>query len=217
MEVNRIIIACRTLEKELLRSMQACGCADPIIWLEAGAHNVPQKRLESIRQALRECAGCDTVLLAMTFCGNSLVGLESGEHNLVLPRFDDCIPVLLGGRRKKPDAYYLSEGWLQGQDHILSEYERTAQKYGNARADRIFASMLRHYHQLIWLSDAPSPAAPQHVRQFAERFGLRLSCESTDSAILDKLIRGQWDEYFVLIPPHRQITLEMRKAGEHHA
>lgn len=214
--MNRVIIACRTLEKELLTVMEALSCTDPIIWLEAGAHNIPRKRLESVREALGSCEGYDTVLLAMTFCGNSLAGLESGTHNLVLPCFDDCIPLLLGSGERKQDTYYLTDGWLAGEDNLLKEYERTVQKYGQSRGDRIFSSMLRHYRQIVWLTDSTSPAAPDHVKKFADRFDLMTVCRKTDPVLLYRLIKGDWDDEFVLIPPDSRITLEMRKGEALH-
>lgn len=215
--MNRIIIACRTLEQELNAAMAACDCRDPVIWLEAGGHNVPRKRRESVDAALRQCAGYDTVILAMSFCGNSLIGLSSGMHRLVLPRFDDCIPLLLGKAKRKTDAYYLNAGWLSGKDNLLAEYNRSADKYGQAHADRIFSAMLRYYGQIVWLGDDLSPAAPDAVKEFAARFGLSIVTEKSNPLLLDKLLSGNWDADFVIIPPETPISLEMRNGGCNYA
>lgn len=213
--MNRIMIACGTLRRELLAAMDAWGCTAPVIWLEAGAHNVPKKRLAEVQDALNECQGYDTVLLCMTFCGNSLIGLHSGDRTLVLPRFDDCISLLRGIRQRANDTYYLTEGWLRGSENLLNEYDAAVRKYGTDRADRIFSSMLRNYRSLVWICD--SPAVPDRVRIFAEHFDLDLACEKPDTSLFDKLVLGHWDENFLVIPPNTEVTMEMREGGATHA
>ena len=66
----RMIIACATLKQELNMLMEKHRCDDPVLWLEAGDHNRPQKRREAIEAALETCSQYDTIVLAMTFCGN---------------------------------------------------------------------------------------------------------------------------------------------------
>ncbi len=217
MRMNPIIIACRTLEQELLDVMEGCNCHIPVIWLEAGGHNVPKLRRAQLEGALAQCCGFDVVLLAMSFCGNSLVGIRSGAHTLVVPKFDDCIPLLLGKSNRKTDSLYLSTGWLGGKDNLLTEYERSIHQYGQTRADRIFGAMLRHYRHLIWLADDHSPSAPATVQQFAARFGLSLVTRRKDPAMLNKLVSGHWDEDFLIVPPQTEITLKMRNRTEYDA
>lgn len=208
--MKRIIIACATLRRELLSAMEANHCTDPILWLRAGAHNSPEKRLKEIHAALEKCDGYDTVLLCMTFCGNSLVGLSSGKHTLVLPRFDDCLSLLLNKCKRPMDTYFLNEGWLLGKENLLSEYDAAIKKYGKNRADRIFGSMLKNYRRMVWLSHSPAPA---HVRDFAIHFSLELFEEKPELSLFHKLIQSDWDDDFLIVPPGSQITLNMRKGG----
>lgn len=208
--MKRIIIACATLRRELLSAMEANHCTDPILWLRAGAHNSPEKRLKEIHAALEKCDGYDTVLLCMTFCGNSLVGLSSGKHTLVLPRFDDCLSLLLNSRKRPTDTYFLNEGWLQGSENLLKEYDTAIEKYGKTRADRIFSAMLKNYRRVVWLSHSP---APECVRDFAHHFSLDLSVEIPDYSMLYKLTQADWDDNFLIVPPECQITLNMRNGG----
>jgi hypothetical protein len=212
--MSRIIIACATLRRELLEAMARNPCDDPIIWLKAGAHNVPKARLGEIQAALDQCHGYDTVLLCMTLCGNSLIGLNSGAHTLVVPRFDDCLSLLLGGGKRAVDAYYLNEGWLSGSENLLREYAAAKEKYGQTRADRIFLAMLKNYRRMVWLSHCP---APDSVRDFAGHFSLELSEEKPDDTLLDQLLGENWGDQFLVLPAQREITLNMRKGADFHA
>lgn len=212
--MSRIIIACATLRRELLSAMEANNCTDPVVWLRAGAHNVPQKRLEEIQSALEKCDGYDTVLLCMTICGNSLVGLKSGRHTLVLPRSDDCLSLISGGGKRPTDSYYLNEGWLQGDENILNEYDAAVRKYGKTRADRIFFAMLKNYRRLVWLGHCP---VPERVRAFANHFSLELVKEKSDLTLFHNFLREKWNNNFLVIPPDSEITLEMRNGGNSNA
>ncbi len=207
-EMSRIIIACSTLKNELLEAMARCCCTDSVLWLPAGAHNNAAKRANQIQSALGKCKDCDTVLLCMTFCGDSLMGIHSAGHTLVFPQFADCISLLVGADSRDMESYYLSEGWLSGKENILNEYEAALQKYGNARADGIFSAMFRNYKNLVWIGSSP---APDRVRIFAERFGLTLRMQTPDLSVLENMIRGVHDMNLRIIPPDTTITREMRK------
>lgn len=43
-----------------------------------------------------EAAAFDRILLATGFCGDSFCGLETRHTELIIPRTDDCISLLLG-------------------------------------------------------------------------------------------------------------------------
>ena len=203
----RVILACETLKNELNMVMDKLGCEDPVIWLKAGDHNIPQKRREAIEAALRACSQYDTVLLAMSFCGGALTGLESGHQTLLLPCFDDCIGLLVDHRR--PDAYYLTDGWLAGERNILAECRNSLDKYGAEKTNRIYSAMLRGYRSLIWV-DCRNPEPPDHVKVFSGMLGLQTESESCDLSRLEDLLRERMCPHILRIPPQTVIRLNMR-------
>ena len=97
--MNTAVIGCRTIEKELTAAMEQTRLTYPIYWLEAGPHNVPQQLHQALQEQIDRCGDRERVLLAMGFCGNAVCGLRSGPGELVIPRVDDCISLLLGVTR----------------------------------------------------------------------------------------------------------------------
>ena len=67
------VIACKTIEDELNFAMQQTGCTFPVVWLEPGLHNVPEKLHAAVQTAIDDLADDCRVLLAMGFCGNRFV------------------------------------------------------------------------------------------------------------------------------------------------
>ena len=207
----RMIIACATLKQELNMLMEKHRCDDPVLWLEAGDHNRPQKRREAIEAALETCSQYDTIVLAMTFCGNILTGLNSREHTLLLPCFDDCIGLLLDSPRQ-PDTYYLTDGWLTGQQNILAEYEMALAKYGPQKTRKIFSAMFRGYRALAWVdTGCTSPEDKNRARDAAAVLGLDFIVVPGTLSRLERLLFGDNAPFVLRIPPHTTISAEMRR------
>ena len=210
--MSRCIIACRTLEKELLAAMTKVGCSDPVYWLEAGQHNRKDARRAAIQAALDACTDCDTVLLAMTLCGGCAIGLRSHNFRLVLPRCDDCITLLLGSqenRKNYPRTYFLTEGWLAGSEQIGTEYQRTLKKYGEQRTNRIFSGMLANYERMAFVDTGCADASEQ-VEALAKTLNLTYTQIPGTLSYLEELLMGSWDESrFLLLEPNSTLDETM--------
>lgn len=212
--MSTVIIACKTIEKELLAAMEQAGCDCPVLWLESGLHNWPDRLRSRIQELLDGCEGCDTVLLAMGFCGNSVVGLKTHNFQLVIPRCDDCITLLLGSweRRKEIAAtYFLTEGWLAGEMNLWKEYQLCLARYGEKRGKRIFDAMLGHYRNLALLDTGcfDRETVENQVREIARKLDLNYVNLEGTLAYIGELLAGSWDpRRFVVVPPHSAVTAE---------
>lgn len=213
--MKTIVIACKTIEQELLASMEETGCEYPVLWLESGLHNWPDKLRNRLQELLNRCWEYDTVLLAMSFCGNSVVGLKTSDFRLVIPRSDDCITLLLGSLQRRQEAkatYFLTEGWLKGERNLWKEYQDCLAKYGEKRGKRIFAVLLANYKNLALVDTGcfDREALEQQVREIASFLGLEYICLDGTLNHLKQLLTGPWTEdRFVLVEPDSTVTAEM--------
>ena len=218
--VNAVILACRTLEAELNRAISNTSCPYPVIWLEAGDHNVPHRRREAVLAALERCCGYDTVLMAMAHCGGALEGIESKNITLVIPCCDDCLTILLGSHRKRKECaglYLLTKGWMDGRKSILTEYEHCLQVYGESRTRRIFTEMFRNYQGIGLISCEEEAEKLNRAEEFADCLQLPVVRISGTTAYLEALLTGPWDDArFQVIRPGQKIERIIR-GGEDHA
>lgn len=219
--MEAVILACETVRQELEQAMAQTGRHLPVIWLTGGAHNVPQQRRDQLQAALDALSGYDTVLLAMSLCGGSLLGLESGQRTLVVPRCDDCVTLLLGPeqRRSNPGTYFLTEGWLQGDRNIWAEYRHCVETHGEARAKRIFGRMFAHYRYLALVdTNSPAPETETLVREIAGTLGLEYRFLNGSSRWLEELLTAAFQpDRFLIVPPHTTVTPALcRGAGGSH-
>ena len=213
--MNVIIIACKTIEQELLASMNKAGCEYSVLWLESGLHNWPDKLRNRIQELLDQCQSYDTVLLAMSFCGNSVVGLKTHDYRLIIPRCDDCITLLLGSVTRRQEAkatYFLTEGWLKGELNLWKEYQNCLAKYGEKRGKRIFSALLAHYKNLALVDTGcfDREALEKHVQEIAAVLGLEYICLEGTLDHLKQLLAGPWTaDRFVQVEPRSTVTAEM--------
>lgn len=208
--MNTQIISCKTIEYEVLKAIEETGCRYRVSWLASGLHNYPDRLRERVQELLDGiCA--DRVLLAMGFCGNSLAGLATRDFELIFPRADDCITLLLGSpddRRRHGHTYFLTKGWLEGERNIYEEYKYVLKKYGPRRGKAIFDAMLGHYQYLGLLDTGVCDFAAlcEEGSAIALELGLELKQIRSPNRWLKALLEGPWPrDRFRCIPPNAVI------------
>lgn len=216
MQIERtMIIACATVIEEML----------PILphgmryqTLEFGLHVYPDKLRTTLQETIDGAPeNVDTLLLGYGLCSQAAVGLRAGRFTLVIPKVDDCISIFLGTHaaykaqcQVEPGTYYLTKGWIEAGTTPMSEIEEMMQKYGPEKAARIQKLMLRNYKRLVFINTGQYEVEHyrQHTREMAEKMGLRFEEVDGSNAMVKRLVEGEWDEEFLVIPPGETIRYE---------
>lgn len=212
--MNKLIIACETLRDELNLAIQETGCHYPIIWVSADYHIDPEKLRAKLQQEIDALSDVDRILLAYGCCGNGLVGLRASTGELIIPRTDDCISMILSRPGQKYErhkqTYFLTKGWLEGSKSIAVEHAHIVKRYGAARAQKLFARMFEHYRYLM-LIDTGAYSVQDYfgrVEELGRDLSLEPIIEKGDLWLLKKLLLGPYDQEFCLIPKAGIVTLQ---------
>ena len=211
------VIACETIRCELECAMEDVGSTYPIYWLDSGLHNTPnvlRSRLsETFEKAERD--GVGRLLAAMGFCGNSFTEVATGQIELILPRVDDCISLLLGSMQRRRNinetdaAYFLTHGWMRGERNIWVEHQHLVDKYGEDTARDIGEMMYGNYRTLALLDSGSEPIEPliESSKIIAETLHLEQKVIPATRDYFRELLNGPWsDERFVIVAPGSIIT-----------
>ena len=153
----------------------------------------------------------------MGYCGNAVLGLKNGSCELVMPKVEDCITLLLGSqerRRKMTEeegTYFLTKGWIQGGRTIWNEYEHLKMRCGAVRAVRLLREMMKNYSRLVILDTGAYKIS--EVRGEAEKTAdiLALRCQTAEGTVeyLKELVSGPWPEQrFLTVPAGMTVTEE---------
>ncbi len=217
----KIVIACATVIEEMLPLMPA---EMEHHTLEFGLHVYPDKLRVTLQAKIDEIVqahagdGQDlTLLLGYGLCSQALVGVQARGCTPTMPRTDDCIAIFLGSRAAynqqagaEPGTHYLTEGWVEVGETPFSEFQRTVDRYGAARAERLFKIMLANYKRLALINTGQYELEKyrDYARRTAERFNLRYEEVDGSDAMVRKLLFGPWDEEFVVARPGETIRLD---------
>ena len=60
--MNTVVIACKAMERELSAAMAQTGRAFPVVWIEAGLHNVPAKLHRAVQAEIDRHGDWDRIL-----------------------------------------------------------------------------------------------------------------------------------------------------------
>ena len=208
-----VILACATVIEEMLPHVPAdVACRV----LDFGLHIRPTALKEALQAAIDALpVAVETVILGYGLCSQAVVGLRARDCTLVVPRVDDCIAIFLGSdaayrrqQRAEPGTYYLTKGWIEVSDTLLTEYERVVEQYGQKRADRVMELMLDNYTRLAYIDTGHQDQARYraYARRAAETLHLRYEEVVGSDALVQKMIFGPWDDDFVVAQPGETIT-----------
>lgn len=208
------IVACEVMREELL-TVQASRPVE-FQFVSMGLHRWPDRLREELRRILSQTEGVERVVLAFGLCGGAVSGLTAPGVPLFIPRAHDCIPLLLGSRytheslmQEEKGTYFLSGGWLEGERTVFTEYRRVRDRYGEAKARRVMATMFDAYRRLLFIRTG-HPREEEHVatgRELAQLLGLEYRELSGRQAWLARIVNGPWDgDSFVAVEPGRAVS-----------
>ncbi len=210
------MIACEMLRDELELAMAQTGIQYPTIWLDKGLHDTPEKLRASLQEKIDQLAQYDTVILAMAYCGGALNGVKNPHGRLAVPKFDDCIRILLStepGLRNaaNPRSLYYTRQWLDSAGHITREMEQYVQRYGEKKAKKVMHMMLANYQTYCMVDTGAYDLSQYEAQARADASMLELAYATQPGTIrvLEKLLRQEFDEEFLVVGPGEALTQRM--------
>ena len=215
---TRILIACAMMEDEVRAAWKAHGCGMRIMWVDRGYHEKPDTLRAKLQQMIDEAeeAGATQVLLAIGLCGNGAVGLACKHATLAMPRFDDCVNLMLQkGERTcrglaQAGVMYLTRGWAHDATMITGQREAYARKYGERRAERLMKALWGSYREVSLIDNGCYDL--DDVREYADicakAIGADVRIDAGSNDVLEKLLSGRWDSDILVCGPGRAIGQE---------
>ncbi len=207
--MKTVILACATLKNELSYLCEKHQLDYETVWIESGLHNRPQKLHERLQTELDQMENCGRILAAFGNCGNARENLRKGPYEIICPRVDDCISLFFGSDEER-NAYgrthraiYMTQGWMDGESNVISEYQHLLEKYDKETADSIIEMMYGHYEELALLDTKVTDIGQlwQETDCVEEFTHLHRRIVPATLTYLEQLLTGPWDESNFLIIP----------------
>lgn len=208
------IIACEMMENEVKAAMACAGVSYPILWVERDLHNYPDRLRAELQSRVDSVAEGDTVLLSFAQCGNAIPGVVATHGRVVVPRFADCVHMLLSSEPGSPGdvdirTLYTSRGFLDGKG-LFHDYRRCLERYGEKKARRMCRLMVANYERLR-LMDTGAYNLEECVppsQELSDILGLEYGICPATIRVFVKLFSGDWDGEFIVSERGASFTQE---------
>mgnify|MGYP003815594871 CR=1 FL=1 len=203
------------MENEIKKAMEETGAKDPVIWLERGLHNSPDRLRTALQEKLDALPADETAILAFSQCGNAAIDLVCSCAKMVIPNFADCVRLTLcdkPGNSNMADIHtlYSSKGWMDSDRSMRSEYMRCLEKFGPEKTDGVYREILKEYHNFC-LMDTGAYKIEDYAgkaKETAELFHLNYKTCPGYIRVYKKLFSGEWDKEFIVKTHGESLTLD---------
>lgn len=215
--MKRAIIGCEILKKDIGGLIEKIPYEADTVWLDQELHAFPEKLRDAIQETIDGLKGYDEIILTFLLCGNALLGIKSDNSVLRFIKGDDCIYADLCCRddylELRSTSFFVSHSWLQTERNIVTEYQRTVDKYGEKRAKHIWEIMYKNYKYLAYMQlededDELTPEEAARMRFMAECAKVEIKTVKGSLEMYEKLLSLTDDPGIAVIEKGHAITAE---------
>ena len=206
---NRVIIACRTLEREIQAAMKETGNSCLVYYLPLKFHVAPKEMAVELQRIIDSLTNVDEVLVCVSGCGGSTKDLKATTADIIIPKTRDCIDILLSNQEGKierdKNGIFFTDNWLEFFRESPMAFEKLVKEHGKEEAKEKFRQIYKGFEH-FYVVDTGAYNVEEvkaHLRPLVDILGGELTVVKGRYEILRKMIAGKIDQNFRVIKKQR--------------
>ena len=206
---NRVIIACRTLEREIQAAMKETGNSCLVYYLPLKFHVAPKEMAVELQRIIDSLTNVDEVLVCVSGCGGSTKDLKATTADIIIPKTRDCIDILLSNQEgrieRDKNGIFFTDNWLEFFRESPMAFEKLVKEYGKEEAKEKFRQIYKGFEH-FYVVDTGAYNVEEvkaHLKPLVEILDGELTVVKGRYEILRKMIAGKTDQNFRVIKKQR--------------
>ncbi len=202
---NRVIIACRTLEREIQAAMRETGNSCLVYFLPLKFHVAPKEMAVELQRIIDSLENVDEVLVCVSGCGGSTKNLKATTADIIIPKTRDCIDILLsdstGKINRDKNGIFFTDNWLTFFKESPMAFEKLVKEYGKEEAKEKFRQIYKGFEH-FYIVDTGTYNVEEvkgYLKPLVDLLDGEITVIKGKYEILKKMIAGQMDDGFRLI------------------
>ena len=202
---NRVIIACRTLEREIQAAMKETGNSCLVYYLPLKYHVAPKEMAVELQRIIDSLSNVDEVLVCVSGCGGSTKDLKATTADIIIPKTRDCIDILLSNQEGKivrdKNGIFFTDNWLEFFKESPMAFEKLVKEYGKEEAKEKFRQIYKGFEH-FYIVDTGAYNVEEvkaHLKPLVDILKGELTIVKGRYEILRKMIAGKTDYDFRII------------------
>ncbi len=211
----RVLIACRMVEDAISKAVRELNSDISIVWIERGLHETPKVLHDILQREIDRHQDVEEILLSYGLCGCSTRGLVSHGTRLVMPRFDDCVNIMLfTGERcaralTQTGRMYLTREWTEDDKSVLGQIGRIRNEFEPEMAETVICSIYGGYSGIDVIDSGcyDTSLTLEYASRAAEELGISADTVKGSADIFFRLISGDYDSNILVKQPGEAIEI----------
>ena len=203
---NKVVIACRTLEREIQAAMKETGTSYLVYYLPMTLHVQPLEMAKQLQKIIDSLENVDEVLLLVSGCGNSTQNLKATTADIIIPKTRDCIDILLTKTTveeidRDNRGIFFTDNWLTFFKNSPMDYDKLVAEHGKEKGEEEFKKMYKGFEHFYLVDTGAYDIKPvkAYLEKLVKILGGELTVVKGRYEVLRKMLLGKIDEDFRVI------------------
>lgn len=212
---KQIIITCPTLRRELEKAMEETGISYPVHFLPQRLHSNPKELHSHLQELIDKFEDMDRILICISSCGKSTIGLTASHCEVVIPKSQDCIDILLSKTTLKeicrpPKAIFLTEDWMNFMKNSSLDLQTAIEKQGKEKAEETLKKIYKGFENFYIIDTGVynTKVVEEYITPLVTVLQGTLHRITGEYQILKKMVRNNFDEDFIVLHKGETATEE---------